>query len=193
MAQNNDAIGPSTSPKQTSRFFALTPEIRLEIYYHCTVLDLLILTHTCRAIYFDINTRENLLLSSAGYDNYTHRVKRISKKHLAAATYAGIMDSLCIPMIAYKDKLDFGGKLLCDREKRDSGVHVYNKVYGVRLDAALSKKGWRCCFQCHQVKRIEDYPNMMNKRHQIRSIYCDRCFNRFWLLDPDYKEDVDLW
>ncbi|RPA86060.1 hypothetical protein BJ508DRAFT_159335 [Ascobolus immersus RN42] len=51
----------------SSIFLTVPIEIRLEVYRHCSAFTLLLLCHTCRQIYTDINTNPAIYKSSFGY------------------------------------------------------------------------------------------------------------------------------
>ncbi|RPA84446.1 hypothetical protein BJ508DRAFT_38407 [Ascobolus immersus RN42] len=55
------------TPPAPARLLLLPPELRLEIYSHCTAFTLLLLSQTCTALRAEINSVPDILLRSYGY------------------------------------------------------------------------------------------------------------------------------
>ncbi|RPA78329.1 hypothetical protein BJ508DRAFT_416573 [Ascobolus immersus RN42] len=56
-------------PPRNLSIFSLPPELRLDIFSQCTAFTLLQLSHTCRSIYYEINTHPSIYKTSFGYFN----------------------------------------------------------------------------------------------------------------------------
>ncbi|RPA72232.1 hypothetical protein BJ508DRAFT_335266 [Ascobolus immersus RN42] len=156
----------SRSRKQLPFKFLMLPlELRLEIYEYCTVFSLLILTHTCRTFYTDINSRLAFVGASKGYNDYKAKFDYEHEYFERSPPHPLLPNDtvpLCIPMMCNIDKLD------CNSLPRTrSEVDTFNCTYSTQVTSYIVRKGWCCCVgkgwwccaSCHRIKRqVEDYP-----------------------------------
>ncbi|RPA72231.1 hypothetical protein BJ508DRAFT_335265 [Ascobolus immersus RN42] len=130
-------------------FLNLPLDMRLEIYSHCTVLTLLILTHTSRTLYTDINSRSSVLSdTSRGPDVFMFNPwdsSELDKRNEKFTNHPMLPETtflFTIPMLACKDSD------ILEMEE----VACFNRVYAPRR---LLRKGfrgcemsWWCCGNC---------------------------------------------
>ncbi|RPA72229.1 hypothetical protein BJ508DRAFT_335263 [Ascobolus immersus RN42] len=104
--------------------------MRLAIYDNCTVLSLLILTHTCRTFYLDINTCSRLVIRSDGYTDYTKRPNTATHPHPLLSSSAV---PLTIWMMLYHDTLD-------DLDE----MWLFNRLYSHPQQSSSRIGWWKC-------------------------------------------------
>ncbi|RPA72230.1 hypothetical protein BJ508DRAFT_335264 [Ascobolus immersus RN42] len=159
--------------QQSLHFLALPLEMRLEIYDNCSLLSLLILTHTCRTTYIEINTRQGIVQRSKGYKRETN-----TNPHEAANTdnhplLAKGTIPLTIPMMAYKDQLDAPSYSRHPFYRYIHEVRTFCQVYGTHNAVYGRLTRWTCCIalDCRRIHWDEvGYPHHL--------MYCKECWGR---------------
>ncbi|RPA73981.1 hypothetical protein BJ508DRAFT_333560 [Ascobolus immersus RN42] len=142
-------------------FFTLPLEMRIEIFSHCSLLNLLILTHTCRTFYTDINCTRRLVKRFSGYPRETQTVPDPNTKRLTMLPNGLV--PLTIRIIAMNDNLV--GTSIYDYDLHDfvnspeNENNLFNRVYGPheRRPIEHSQQGWWCCNGCFLVKGFDEY------------------------------------
>ncbi|RPA73965.1 hypothetical protein BJ508DRAFT_333542 [Ascobolus immersus RN42] len=154
------SANPQTKPAETKISFRSLPlELRHQIFSSCTVLGLLILSHTCHAMYVDINSNPHLVQQSEGYLNYVECWPlEISKPHPMLP--AGAIP-LTVRMISYYDKVEeYCGRDPLDGYRRREWS-LFNEVYGgCHRDHPdqCQNECWWACGGCDLIRRKEDFP-----------------------------------
>ncbi|RPA73962.1 hypothetical protein BJ508DRAFT_333539 [Ascobolus immersus RN42] len=167
---------PNPEPKlDRFPFLDLPLELRLEVYDHCTILELFILTHTCKTLYTDINSRRGLLRASPGYTEFIRKCDKAVEilghpiQHPMLPAGAA---PLTIPRMTYDDRLGDTGICPCcgirDDEFEVDGVTrnytiealvgdiaTFNKLFGGLWE---EENGYWCCERCGTIQRVKDYP-----------------------------------
>ncbi|RPA73961.1 hypothetical protein BJ508DRAFT_333538 [Ascobolus immersus RN42] len=176
-----------------SGFFKLPIELRLEIYSHCCeptdahALNLLILTHTCRTMYIDINNCRRLLRHSIGYARGARKNWKADKKITTSAhpiLPAGMVP-LTIPTMRDADCLR-DDRYLRDDNAFWSAVDTFNKLYGPALSEAPGEKlkGWVACCYCSTIQGSEAIETRMHEKKNRCFRFCSDC-PRKYIFDMD--------
>ncbi|RPA73968.1 hypothetical protein BJ508DRAFT_333545 [Ascobolus immersus RN42] len=126
-------------------------EMRLEIYSHASLLSLLILTHTCRTMYTDINC-SLLVRRSKGCPR-----NPVSNNH---PILPDNVIPLTIPTMANKDEMQVEECVNDDYTIDD--FDLFNRLYQYpspfrNTIAKENKMVWLCCKRCRLIKRREEY------------------------------------
>ncbi|RPA73959.1 hypothetical protein BJ508DRAFT_333536 [Ascobolus immersus RN42] len=168
---------PMLTSVVVSGIFSLPVELRLDIYDHCTILSLFILTHTCRSLYNEINTRKSLVRQAEDYDKYATN-PWVTNNLIHHPMLPEGKVPLTIPIMSYRDKLsDF----VLWRESSWKEVDVFNATYGLE-----DVSSWRCCLQLPDSRflrlpleiRLEVYSHcglltLLFLTHTCRTMYTD--------------------
>ncbi|RPA73978.1 hypothetical protein BJ508DRAFT_333557 [Ascobolus immersus RN42] len=118
--KNEPSLAQALSP-----FLALPYELRLEIYYAiCDPISLLILTHTCRTMYVDINSRKHLVRSvlPSDFTDEHELVKKHGQK--TSLTSHPILTPYTTPLTIYLIAI-------ADTKLETTSVSLFNRIYGL--------------------------------------------------------------
>ncbi|RPA73967.1 hypothetical protein BJ508DRAFT_333544 [Ascobolus immersus RN42] len=115
---------------QECRFLILPLELRLKIYANCNAVSLLVLTHTCRALYIDINTQSKVVQSAIGGSKpFSRYIKHVYKPPTDLNPHPMLLKSaipLTIPMMEITELEE---------------PSAFNRVYGLSYEQWLKRSG----------------------------------------------------
>ncbi|RPA73983.1 hypothetical protein BJ508DRAFT_333562 [Ascobolus immersus RN42] len=137
-------------------FLKLPVEMRLAIYQQCTILTLLILTHTCHQFYTEINSQGRIVPRSLGFRPFIN-----TRPFTPHPTLPFGSVPLTLPMMMRWDQLE--GVLEVD---------TFNNVYG---RANYDPKSKWCCERCYRVKFTCEFTVDFSGNGREFLPYCSDC------------------